>query len=246
MLRNAGRAGAAALLAGRPAAWADAGPTTARRRALRFAHLTDVHVEPERAADHGMAACLDHVQAQSDKPEFILFGGDCVFDSMAHDAARTRLQWDLWKRVLKDHCSLPAEFGIGNHDVFGWNKAKSKTTGAEPLYGKRMAMEQLGLASPYHSFDRGGWHFIVLDSIQPAGDGYKGRIDEPQFAWLADDLAKVGGRMPVVVQTHIPIFSVTPMIPPPKGDAGPDLTITAATMHGTLPACGSCSRATPT
>jgi Icc protein len=212
-LRNAALSGAAAVLAGHPALAADAGPTTAptdRRRTLRFAHLSDVHVEPERAADRGMAACLDHCQGQPDKPEFILFGGDCVFDSMAHDAARTRLQWDLWKRVLRDHCSLPVEFGIGNHDVFGWNKAKSKTTGSEPTYGKRMAMDQLGLARTYHSFDRGGWHFIVLDSIQPAGDTYAGMIDEPQYAWLSDDLAKVGGRMPVVVQTHIPIFSVTP------------------------------------
>jgi 3',5'-cyclic AMP phosphodiesterase CpdA len=230
-------AGAAVLLGGHAALAGTDAPTTlptaasaSRKRTARFAHLTDVHVEPERAADRGMAACLDHVQSQPDKPEFILFGGDCVFDSMAHDAARTNLQWDLWQKVLKDHCSLPVEFGIGNHDVFGWTKAKAKTTGAEPDYGKRMAMDRLGLTSTYHSFDRGGWHFIVLDSIQPQGESYKGMIDEPQFGWLSDDLARVDARTPVVVQTHIPILSVTPMFPPRKPDQ-PELVVSDGSMH---------------
>jgi 3',5'-cyclic AMP phosphodiesterase CpdA len=211
-------AGTAALLSGRSALAAGTAPTTApasqRRRSLRFAHLTDVHVEPERAADHGMAACLDHVQSQSDKPEMILFGGDCVFDTAGHDQTRSLYLWDLWKKVLKDHCSLPWKAGIGNHDVFGMDKAKSKTNGSEPLYGKKMAMNQLGIANTYYSFDLAGWHFIVLDSIHVKEGGYKGELDQEQFEWLQDDLKKTDPKTPVVVQTHLPIVSVTSMVTP--------------------------------
>ena len=34
-----------------------------RTRRLRIAHLTDIHVQPERAAAKGLAACFDHVQS---------------------------------------------------------------------------------------------------------------------------------------------------------------------------------------
>jgi 3',5'-cyclic AMP phosphodiesterase CpdA len=200
-----------------------------RKRSLRFAHLTDVHVEPELGANEGMASCLKHVQSHADKPEMILFGGDCVFDSMASDQARTKLQWELWQKVLKDNCSLPVEAGIGNHDVFGWTKSKARTTGQETLYGKAWAMQMLGLSKPYHSFDPAGWHFIVLDSIYPDGDHYKGQLDEDQFQWLSDDLGKT--RSPVLIMSHIPIFSVTPMAPPPASVNGV-ITVTAGSMHG--------------
>ena len=225
-IKTAGLTGAAAVLGGGRVL----GAPTGRRRMLRVAHVTDVHVEPERGAGQGMAACLDHLHAQADRPELILFGGDCVFDSMAHDAARTRSLWDLWQRTLKDHCSIPAQFAIGNHDVFGWNHARAHTTGTEPLYGKRWAMQQLGLERPYHSFDRGGWHFVVLDSIFPNGDAYQARLDEPQLEWLTGDLAAVPAGVPTLVLSHVPILSTTAFIDP-KSTVGTDTTIGCASMH---------------
>jgi 3',5'-cyclic AMP phosphodiesterase CpdA len=202
-----------------------------RRRSIRLAHLTDVHVKPERAADQGMADCLNHAQSQADKPELILFGGDCVYDSMATEQTRTKMLWDLWQKVLKDHCSLPIEPCIGNHDVFGWTQSKAKTTGKEQLYGKAWAMEVLGLSKPYRSFDRNGWHFVVLDSIYPDGDHYKGLLDEEQFHWLSDDLTKTAPTTPVLVLSHIPIFSVTPMADP-KATVGDLTSVKSNSMHG--------------
>jgi Icc protein len=235
-LRSVGLGGAAVCIASAvpivsgqnpPAAVIDA----SRRRSIRLAHLTDVHVEPERGADEGMAACLAHAQSQADKPELILFGGDCVFDSMAHDQTRTKLLWDMWKQVLKDHCSLPIEPCIGNHDVFGWTKSKAKTTGNEPLYGKAWALEMLGLSKSYRSFDRAGWHFVILDSIYPDEDHYKGQLDEDQFNWLADDLAKTRAKTPILVMSHIPIFSITPMVDP-KNDVDGTVSFKSNVMHG--------------
>lgn len=189
---------------------AQQGPGPAgRKRALRIAHLTDIHVQPERKGDGGMAACLRHVQAQKDKPELILTGGDLIMDSGGADEARTRLQWDVFKRVLRDECGLPIEHCIGNHDVWGIHKKDSKTTGSEPLHGKKWVMEELELPQRYRSFDRAGWHFIVLDSTFVLEDSYTAKLDEEQFEWLQDDLKKADAGKPVLVLSHIPILSAT-------------------------------------
>src|SRR4051794_16975195 len=60
-----------------------AGPAAGRGRAVRFPHLPDVHVQPERGAADGLAACLHHAQGLKDPPAFILTGGDGVMDVFA-------------------------------------------------------------------------------------------------------------------------------------------------------------------
>lgn len=181
--------------------------TSARKRVLRIAHLTDIHLQPELGAAKGLAACLHHVQSLKDKPDLILNGGDAIMDSLATQRDRTKLQWDLWNKVLKAECSLPIESCIGNHDVWGWYKGDSKCTGDEDLYGKKWVLDVLHLARPYRSFDRAGWHFVVLDSVFNFNDRYIGRLDDEQFHWLEDDLAKTPKDRPVLVLSHIPILS---------------------------------------
>ena len=46
-----------------------------RKRTLRLAHMTDMHVQPELSAGEGMAAALKHVQSIPDPPELIFTGG---------------------------------------------------------------------------------------------------------------------------------------------------------------------------
>jgi len=201
-----------------------------RKRVMRVAHITDIHIEPEKGATEGFTKCLHHVQSLPDKPQLILFGGDCIFDSLAQDDARTQLQWDLWHNTLSQECSLPFEPCLGNHDIWGWKKTESHTTGEEPHYGKQRALEALGLARSYRSFDRGGWHFVVLDSIFPWRDGYKGRLDDGQYAWLESDLAAVSEKTPILILSHIPIFSVTPLVDRGSIATG-DYFISGVSMH---------------
>lgn len=219
-------AAAAAVLGGAPdsraralAANTPAPLASARKRVLRVAHLTDIHVQPELKAAEGLAACLRHVQSQADKPDLILNTGDCIMDSMKKDRARTELQWQVWNSVWRAENALPVEHGIGNHDIWGWDKKRSKTSSEEGKWGKQFALDRLGLAKPYRSFDRGGWHFVVLDSVQPFKDGYTAKLDDEQFTWLLSDLASVNPSTPVLVMSHIPIFSITPVFEL-KADAG--------------------------
>jgi 3',5'-cyclic AMP phosphodiesterase CpdA len=176
-----------------------------RRRVLRIAHLTDVHVQPEQSAPEGMARALQHAQSLSDKPDIIFNGGDSIMDALKTDKARAKTQWQIWQSVLKNECSLPVVHCIGNHDVWGW-KMKEKLIKHDQLYGKQWAMNEFGLATRYYSFDKAGWHFIVIDSTHAVKNGYVAKLDEGQFAWLQDDLKKTPAATPVCVLSHIPII----------------------------------------
>lgn len=187
-------------LAMEPAA---AAANKSKKKVLRFAHLTDVHIEPELRAAEGLAACLHHLQSQKETPSFIFSGGDSVFDSLVAKKDRVEAQWKLWHEVFKKENSLPIEYCIGNHDCWGMGEK------SDPLYGKKYALEKMQLAKTYRSFDKAGWHFIVLDSIHPKQDGswYTIRLDEEQYAWLDADLVATPAGTPVMVISHAPILS---------------------------------------
>lgn len=178
----------------------------ARKRSVRFAYLGDTHITPEAKPMESVAQCFQHAQSHKDKPAFILHGGDVIMDALAKDRADVQKQWDAWHTVVKANNSLPIEYCIGNHDVWGFEEAKN-----DPLYGKKWAVDFMKINNRYRSFDRNGWHFIILDSVQPKPDGkwYTGHIDAEQMEWLKQDLAKTGTKTPILVLSHIPIFSPT-------------------------------------
>jgi 3',5'-cyclic-AMP phosphodiesterase len=177
------------------------------KRTVRFAHLTDIHIEPERHAPEGLTAALRHVQALDDKPEMIITGGDHVMDSLEADANWAKVQFDLLKKTFAQECKLPVKYCIGNHDVWGWGKEKSKTTGEEPFWGKKRAVQEFNLPNRYYSFDIKPWHIIILDSTYPDSTLYTARLDDEQFGWLQQEL-ETYKNMHVCIISHIPILSV--------------------------------------
>lgn len=191
-------------------AQAPASSEHAARRVLRIAHLTDTHVLPSLDSDQGLAEAIRHAQAA--KPDFIFFGGDLIMDALKKEKDEVLAQWAVWQRVLSAELKSDAVFALGNHDAWGWalRGESARNATSDDGYGMRLALGQLGLKDRYHSFDRGGWHFVVLDSTHhdPAsGRGYTARIDETQFAWLVADLARVPASTPVCVLSHIPILA---------------------------------------
>lgn len=200
---------------------------TAKKRVLRFAHLTDVHIEPELNAPAGLAKCLQHLQLQKDQPSFILSGGDSIFDALRQPKDRVELQWDLWHTAFKQDNALPVEYCIGNHDCWGLGQKE------DPLYGKKFAMEKMGLTMPYRSFGKAGWHFIVLDSIQTRVDGswYMCMLDEAQFDWLQKDLAATPSTTPVIVASHVPIVSAASVVTDNKFKEGTGYVLGPGNMH---------------
>ncbi len=196
--------GVAAALAGSSAWLLDPGSAAAdvAPGSFDFVFFTDTHIEPELDAGHGCDMCFRKIAGL--KPEFAIMGGDHVYDALGVDRGRATSVFDLYKKT-EQALQMPLYHTIGNHDVFGVS-TKSGAAPSDPGYGKKMYEDRIGRT--YHSFDHKGWHFVVLDSIQPTEDRmWEARIDEPQLAWLAGDLARVGPKAPVIGVVHVPLVT---------------------------------------
>ncbi len=180
-----------------------------KKPVLRVAHLTDIHMKNELEAPTKFAKCLHHVQQQNPKVDFILNGGDIVFDMNKANLSAINDQWNLLNGILKSECSLPIHYCLGNHDVWWSEDSKGQTD-----YGKKYSLEKLNLTKSYYSFTQKGWKFIILDSIQLDVDNtwFIGKLGDEQFAWLTNELKNTDPSMPVLVLSHVPILTATLMI----------------------------------
>ncbi len=165
---------------------------------FEFAFFTDTHIEPELDAGRGCDMCFRKIANLN--LDFAIMGGDHVFDAVSVDRARATTVFDLYQKT-QSTLQLPLHHVIGNHDVFGVNTA-SGASPSDPGYGKKMYEDRFGKTS--YSFDHKGWHFIILDSIQPTDDRlWDARIDPAQLAWLKDDLLHAGATTPIIITVHV-------------------------------------------
>ena len=178
--------------------------------ALRIAHITDVHLKDGLGAPEKFIRCLHHIQNQHPKVDMILNGGDIVMDMNKENLTAIDAQWKLWHTIVKNECSLPMHYCLGNHDIW-WYEDSSKQ---DVLYGKKYALNQLQLPAPYYSFTQAGWKFIVLDSVHLDIDAtwYIGKLGDAQMAWLQQELQNTPTATPVCVMSHIPILTATNMV----------------------------------
>jgi 3',5'-cyclic AMP phosphodiesterase CpdA len=89
-------------------------------------------------------------------------------------------------------------------------------------------MDKLQLPKAYYSFEKGGWKFILLDSVHLDIDDtwYIGKLGDEQFQWLQNELHASSG--PVLVMSHIPILTSTVLL---KDDVINRWEITGGEMH---------------
>ena len=202
-----------------------------RKKPIRFAHLTDIHVKPGLVPESGMAKALQHAQQQEPKVDFIINGGDSIMDSLEADKQKTQTQWDLFKNILQKENSLPIYHTIGNHDIWGWFIKENKPDN-DRLYGKLWVTETLEMKTRYYRFTRGNWHIIVLDSTQlnPAG-GYIGKLDPVQLDWLQQELLLIPADQFICIVSHIPILSICSGLFFDKTELNGDLLIKRNLMH---------------
>jgi Icc protein len=167
-----------------------------------FAFFTDTHIQPELDAAHGCDMCFRKIAAVN--PEFAIMGGDHVYDALAVNRTRATMVFDLYKRT-EQLLGMPLHSTIGNHDIFGL-LTKSGVAPTDPAYGKKMYQDLLG--QTFYSFDHKGYHFVVLDSIQPTDDRmWEARVDDPQLHWLRDDLNRLPAGTPVIAVIHCPLVT---------------------------------------
>ncbi|HXC06923.1 MAG TPA: metallophosphoesterase [Bacteroidia bacterium] len=191
-------------LAASPASRAPA--LTATPTPLRMAHLTDIHVQSGPESETGFAAALEAVNRMSEKPDFILNGGDAIMNSALNlSREEVKTEWGLFHSILNNHNSIPLRHCVGNHDLYGWTSPSR--THAE---GKQWALDEYELSKGYYAFQKENWKFIVLDSIhgRRSVPGYYAKLDDAQFDWLKTELESTPSTQYICIVTHVPILAM--------------------------------------
>lgn len=203
-----------------------------RAGSLRVIFLTDTHTQPELRANEGTALAMRKVRSL--KPDLCIQGGDHVMDMTSVPRERSVMLLDGYEKTAQALDGIAVEHVIGNHDVFGRSPDSGVAT-SDPLYGKK-AFEQRFNSRTYRSFDRAGYHFVILDSIQITPEReFDAMIDPAQLAWLRSDLAGTPVGTPIVVATHVPLVSAAPQYSPNDDKAAKAMQQQVlANLHGFL------------
>lgn len=186
-----------ALVGGIPRAFAasDAGmmaATAAGAGAFNFVQLSDSHIGFSKAANpepiKTLKIAVDRANAM--KPNFILHTGDITHLSKPEE-------FDTAAQMLKN-LNAPAHYVPGEHDTLD--------EGGGKLFLERYGKGTQG--NGWYSFDDHGVHFVALVNVFNLEAGHEAKLGADQLKWLADDLKAVSASTPIVVFTHIPLWTV--------------------------------------
>lgn len=172
-----------------------------QRGAVRVGLVTDLHYadKPPAGSRHYRETIpkLKEVagQFQSDQPDFVVFHGDLIDSGKSLEQEKIHLQ-----TVVKAISAIPFPkyYVLGNHCVDQLKKVEF--------------LQGVGQKASYYSFDKNGFHFVVLDScFKSDGTPYGRRnfkwtdanVPQPELEWLQADLKQT--THPAVIFAHQPL-----------------------------------------
>lgn len=189
-------------------------PDTGER--FSFVFMTDVHLKPDSFIVAEFDKVLDTIHAL--EVDFVISGGDQVYDVMRGNVARSDSLFQLYKAKIAQ-LNIPVYNCVGNHDLFGiYPESEEHPSHVDYKYG----MFERYFGNTYYSFSHKGWYFIVLNSLDVAEQRYYGRIGEEQLEWLRKGLSAISPDTPIVVTLHLPLVSVINQIYPGSSTAHAD------------------------
>jgi 3',5'-cyclic-AMP phosphodiesterase len=187
------------------AALALAAPAPAQEPAapLKIVFFTDVHARAEWDTPEALRMAAEAINAQ--QADVVICGGDMITEGYESSAETVAHRWEVY-RAFHDAIRPAPMSVVGNHDLVGVEPADGSPPTSDPRAEVRARMD---MPQTYRSFDHGGVHFILLDSMEITQDDlkYRGFIGPEQMAWLRADLAQVSADTPIVVATHLPLLT---------------------------------------
>jgi Icc protein len=172
-----------------------AAATSLGDNSLRFVQISDSHIGFDKPANTDVTATLRaaiaKITSAREAPAFVLHTGDLTHLSKP-------AEFDTLQEVLSE-LRIPVFFVPGEHDVLE-DDGKS--------YLARFGKGTQGAG--WHSFDRGGVHFIGLVNVVDLRAGGLGTLGDEQLQWLEQDVKRLTSSTPIVVFAHIPLWSVYP------------------------------------
>jgi len=175
---------------------------TKDKDSFSFAFLTDIHVQKQRNADKGLMMAIESVNSR--EVDFVLTGGDLVFDVLGKGEQDAENLFDLYTEISANF-KYPVYNAVGNHEEFGIYE-ESGVSPDHPLYGDNMFESRIG--KRFQTFEHKGWKFYILDSVEDTEERrYIGFVDSVQLNWIKEDLKTVDRETPIVIVTHIPFIT---------------------------------------
>jgi len=160
-----------------------------------FAQISDSHIgfnkDPNHDATGTLQAAIDLVRQAPERPALLLHTGDVSQLSRSD-------QFDTAEQIIQT-ARLDTFYVPGEHDVL-------VDDGSE--FFQRFAKQSGGKG--WYSFDQSGVHFVALVNVlnlRPGGLGYLG---PDQLAWLEQDLRGQSASTPLVIFTHMPLWTLYP------------------------------------
>lgn len=154
---------------------------------LLIAQLTDTHLfaDPNRTMKGcptaaSLQTVLAHLQQQSPQPDLLLLTGD-----LSQDETRASYE-NLRDRITP--LGLPAYWIPGNHD--------------QSLADMKVVLDT-DLISPDKSFQKGGWNFVLLNTMQPQLSS--GALSSESLQWLDEQLQQSPNTPTLIALHHAPM-----------------------------------------
>jgi 3',5'-cyclic AMP phosphodiesterase CpdA len=172
-----------------------------KQEKVRFIFGTDVHLNIQNSRDrlNGFKQALNKMKKS--KADFVIFGGDLV-DVSGMSNKITKHQADSIYSVFKqavDDTKLRYYTTIGNHDRY-YDKDNGCVEGDE--------MFKQYFKESYYTFEEKGVRFFVLNSVQNVEGKGGFYVGEKQMEWLKKELSNIPASTPIVVSTHVPVYSI--------------------------------------
>ena len=168
-----------------------------REPSFSFAVMGDPHPDPRQRSyiDPYTQTChfrraLDEINRLD--PDFLVMVGDLVYHASKNADEFARM-WDGFEAAAAG-LRMPHYRAIGSHDVCSARTQELYVA----RYGSRFPL--------YGSFDHGGCHFIILDSMLYTPEPQYPNIAGEQLSWLTRDLEHHDGRQHTFVFLHDPLW----------------------------------------
>lgn len=181
-----------------------------KQKDFTFVFLTDIHLRPDSIAGPAFDKVVESVKKIN--PDFVLSGGDQVYDVMRGNKAKSDTLFSFYSEQSK-RFGKPVYNAVGNHELFAIYDVSPEDS-THPDYKDGMFKRYFG--DTYYAFEHKGWKFITLNDLDVENYKYIGRVDEKQLEWLRAELARTPKSMPIVLTVHIPLVSSFTDIYPPK------------------------------
>jgi hypothetical protein len=164
--------------------------------AFKFMQISDTHIGFNKDANPDTTAtakaAIDIINANAADAALVLHTGDITHLSKP-------VEFDNAAELLKGIKIADVHAVPGEHDVLDQTQ-----TAFLDRYGKKSN------GKGYYSFDHGGVHFVALVNVMEFKPGGQGRLGGAQLEWLEDDLKGRADSQPLVIFTHIPLWSLYP------------------------------------